>query len=60
MRECAGVEIIIAKAGNPIVRLTRVAGHFKKKKLGLLRDKIKVIDDFNEPGAQITEDFQGN
>ena len=45
----AGKEVIIAKAGKPMARLSPVTAHVKKKKLGLLKGRIKVPDDFNAP-----------
>ncbi|MGH8296321.1 MAG: type II toxin-antitoxin system Phd/YefM family antitoxin [Steroidobacteraceae bacterium] len=47
----AGKEVIIAKAGKPMARLSPVTANVKKKKLGLLKGKIKVPDDFNAPLA---------
>jgi prevent-host-death family protein len=45
----AGAEIIIAKAGKPMARLTSIATPVRKKNLGLLKGKVKVPDDFNAP-----------
>jgi prevent-host-death family protein len=45
----AGAEVIIAKAGKPMARLTPLAGVQRPKKLGLLKGKMKVPDDFNAP-----------
>ena len=45
----AGAEIIIAKAGKPMARLTPISAPARKKTLGLLKGKIKVPDDFNSP-----------
>ena len=45
----AGAEIIIAKAGKPMARLSPIAPPVRKKQLGLLRGRIKVADDFNTP-----------
>ncbi|MGH8134553.1 MAG: type II toxin-antitoxin system Phd/YefM family antitoxin [Steroidobacteraceae bacterium] len=45
----AGAEIIIAKAGKPMARLSPIGGRPKAKKLGQLKGKIKVPDDFNAP-----------
>jgi prevent-host-death family protein len=49
----AGAEVIIAKAGKPMARLSPLRGVPRRKKLGLLKGKIKVPDDFNAP---LTED----
>ncbi len=45
----AGAEIIIAKAGKPMARLTPIAAPIRKKRLGLLKGKVKVPEDFNAP-----------
>jgi prevent-host-death family protein len=45
----AGAEIIIAKAGKPMARLSPIGTSAKPKKLGQLKGKIKVPDDFNAP-----------
>jgi prevent-host-death family protein len=45
----AGAEIIIAKAGKPMARLTPISAPVRKKNLGLLKGKVKVPDDFNAP-----------
>ena len=45
----AGAEIIIAKAGKPMARLSPIPAPVLKKNLGLLKGKVKVPDDFNAP-----------
>lgn len=45
----AGAEVIIAKAGKPMARLTAIEATVRPKRLGLLKGKIKVADDFNSP-----------
>lgn len=45
----AGSEVIIAKAGKPMARLAPLTGVIRPKKLGLLKGKLKVPDDFNKP-----------
>ncbi len=45
----AGAEIIIAKAGKPMARLAPISEPIRKKRLGLLKGRIKVPDDFNAP-----------
>ncbi len=52
----AGAEVIIAKAGKPMARLSPIAPTVRKKKLGLLKGKIKVAADFNAP---LDEDVLG-
>jgi prevent-host-death family protein len=45
----AGSEVIIAKAGKPMARLTSLSGEPRTKKFGLLKGKLKIPDDFNAP-----------
>jgi prevent-host-death family protein len=56
----AGSEVIIAKAGKPMARLMPLTGIPREKKLGLLKGKIKVPDDFNAPLSEdVIADFEG-
>jgi prevent-host-death family protein len=55
-----GREVIIAKAGKPVARLTPMTVAVKKKRLGLLRGKIKIAGDFNAPLADdVLATFEG-
>ncbi len=45
----AGAEVIIAKAGKPMARLSPISAPIKGKKLGQLKGRIKVPEDFNAP-----------
>lgn len=45
----AGSEVVIAKAGKPMARLNPVTQVARPKKLGLLKGKIKIPDNFNAP-----------
>ncbi|MFZ1099506.1 MAG: type II toxin-antitoxin system Phd/YefM family antitoxin [Steroidobacteraceae bacterium] len=56
----AGAEIIIAKAGKPMARLSPISASAKPKKLGQLKGRIKVPDDFNAPlDEEILGQFAG-
>jgi prevent-host-death family protein len=56
----AGAEVIIAKAGKPMARLSPIHASAKQKKLGQLKGKIKVPDDFNAPLDEgVLERFEG-
>ena len=56
----AGAEVIIAKAGKPMARLSPIAAPLRNKRLGLLKGKIKVPDDFNAPlDEDILSQFEG-
>jgi prevent-host-death family protein len=45
----SGEDIIIARAGRPVARLTRLAKQTRKRPLGLLDGRFKIPDDFNRP-----------
>lgn len=45
----AGAEVVIAKAGKPMARLVPLERTPRRKQLGLLKGKIVVPDNFNEP-----------
>ncbi|MEW5967255.1 MAG: type II toxin-antitoxin system Phd/YefM family antitoxin [Pseudomonadota bacterium] len=44
-----GEEIVIAKAGKPIARLVPLEAAPKKRRLGLLKGKLNVPDNFDAP-----------
>ena len=44
----AGEDVIIARAGRPVARLTRLGRTVvKKRRLGLLDGRFRIPDDFN-------------
>lgn len=54
-----GKEIIIAMAGKPVAKLGPIAD-FPKRKFGLLKGKVKIADNFDEPLPEdIIADFEG-
>jgi prevent-host-death family protein len=56
-----GEEIIIAKAGKPMVRLTPLTHEPTPKRFGLLKGKIQVPDDFNAPlEPDVLATFEGD
>lgn len=54
-----GEEVIIAKAGKPVAKLTSYKKPLKPRKLGLLKGKIWVSDDFNDEDEEINKMFYG-
>ena len=59
-RAAAGSEIVIAKAGKPVARLVPLAVANRPRKLGALKGKIKVPDDFDAPlPAEALDAFEG-
>jgi prevent-host-death family protein len=45
----AGNDVIIARGGKPVARLTRLASSKRKLRFGVLKGKIKVSADFDVP-----------
>lgn len=55
-----GSEVIIAKRGKPIARLSRIEGSKPKIRFGILNGKVKVADDFDAPlPDEILSEFEG-
>ncbi len=44
-----GEEVILAKAGKPIARITKYQGLAEPRKLGMLKGRIKVHGDLKDP-----------
>ena len=45
----AGDDVVLAKAGKPMVRLVPVRQKMKPRKLGIWKGKVKLADDFDAP-----------
>jgi len=56
----SGQEIIIAKAGTPVAKLGPLdSANSKKRRLGLLAGRMKVLADFDAPlPANILDEFE--
>jgi len=55
----AGKDIIIARGGKPIARLTRLQPPRREIRFGMLKGKIKVASDFDAPlPAQVLAQFE--
>jgi prevent-host-death family protein len=55
-----GEEIVIAKAGRPVARLVPVRPARARRKLGWLKGKLTVPDDFDAPlPDEVLADFEG-
>ena len=56
----SGQDVIIARAGRPVARLTRLAGTSRKRRLGILDGKFRIPDDFNRPlPDEVLRSFEG-
>ena len=57
----SGTEIIIAKAGKPMARLSRIEESRNKIRFGVLKGKVKVSDHFDAPLPEdILSEFEGH
>jgi len=56
----AGKEVVIARGGKPVARLTSLAGPVRKIRFGLLKGKIKVDKDFDASlPDNVVAEFEG-
>jgi prevent-host-death family protein len=56
----AGREVIIAKAGRRLAKLVPIEAGPRAKRLGGLKGRIRVPDDFNAPlDASVVAAFEG-
>lgn len=56
----AGTEVIIAKAGKPIARLSRIEGGKPQIRFGVLKGKVRVAEDFDASlPDEILSEFEG-
>jgi prevent-host-death family protein len=58
-RAVAGEEVIISKAGKPVVRLVPYAQKKPPRRLGLLKGKIRIARDFDELPEELMAVFRG-
>ena len=54
----SGEDVILAKAGKPLVRLVPANIDKKEIKFGLLKGQIQIADDFNDFGPEMKEIFK--
>jgi prevent-host-death family protein len=45
----AGGEVIVARAGKPVAKLSPIRGKRRRRRLGLLDGKFKIPADFDAP-----------
>jgi prevent-host-death family protein len=56
-----GKEMIIAKSGKPVAKLVPISSKKPKRRLGVLKGKIKIADDFDAPLPEdILSSFEGH
>jgi len=44
-----GAEIVIAKAGKPMARLVPLRAQAPPRRIGVLKGRVKIADDFDAP-----------
>jgi prevent-host-death family protein len=54
-----GEEVIIGKAGKPIIRLVPYDDECQDRKPGYWQGKVKMADDFDDLPAHILQAFNG-
>jgi prevent-host-death family protein len=55
----AGEEVIISKAGKPVVKLVPYPDQTSPRSLGIWRGQVKIAEDFDELPPEIASAFQG-
>lgn len=56
----AGEDVIISKAGKPLVRLIPYQGATKPRTPGIWKGRIKIADDFDAESDEINAMFYGD
>ena len=57
----SGAEVIIAKAGKPMARISRLEEDRPKIRFGILKGKVKVAEDFDAPlPDDLLSEFEGS
>jgi prevent-host-death family protein len=56
----AGRDVVIARGGKPVARLTRLEPPKRKLRFGVLKGKIKISEDFDAPlPSETLAQFEG-
>jgi len=55
----AGKDVVIAKAGQPVVKLVKFDNDKIMSSYGILKGKINVPDNFNDEDREINKMFYG-
>jgi prevent-host-death family protein len=57
----AGHDVVIARGGKPVARLTRLDAPKRQLKFGVLKGKIRIMDDFDAPlPGDVLAQFEGS
>lgn len=59
-RAAAGQDVVIARGGKPVARLTRLQEPKRKIRFGLLKGKVKLAPGFDDPlPPDVLSEFEG-
>ena len=58
-RALTGEDVVIARAGRPLVRLVPVGERTARRRPGSARGQIRVADDFDELPPDVAAAFRG-
>ena len=59
-RAASGTDVIIARGGKPVARLTRLQAPPRKIRFGVLKGKVKVAKDFDAAlPDEVLSQFEG-
>ena len=57
----SGAEVIIAKEGKPLARISRISESVPRIRFGVLKGKVKVSEDFDAPlPDEMLSEFEGS
>jgi prevent-host-death family protein len=59
-RALAGDEVLIARAGEPLVRLVPCREMTEPRRGGQWRDRLRIADDFDAYGPDLQQLFSGD
>lgn len=55
----AGEEVVIARAGRPVVRLVPYRTRVQERKPGLWKGQVTILPGFDEMDEEIAREFEG-
>lgn len=57
-RVLAGEEVIIGRAGTPVVRMVRYVETREPRKPGMWKGKVEIAPDFDETSDELIDSFE--
>ncbi len=55
----AGKDVVIAKAGKPLVRLVPIRHEAIERKPGKFKGKVRIAEDFDQTPVELIRAFEG-